>query len=58
MDGKLSDRTYFVEQKSCCFTKMLSATYVVCRDNMCLNPNVRKGLTMNAVTKLFSNEIL
>jgi len=49
MDGKLSDRKYFVEQKSWCFTKMFSGTYVICKDIMSLNPNVRKGLKMNAV---------
>jgi len=58
IDGKLSDRTYFVEQKFCCFTKMLSGTYVVCKDNVCLTPNFRKGYTMNAVPTLFSNAIL
>lgn len=61
MDGKLSNRTNFVEQNSWFFTKILSGIHVVCKDckdNMFLNPNVREGLTMNAMPILFNNEIL
>ena len=59
MDGKLSDRNIFLNKNPAVLQKCYQLPmWYLCKDNMCLNPNVRKCLTMNTVPTLCSNENL